>query len=212
MTTALPPRIIFPVVKSERWEMKRYIASILIPCLLLYFYGCYSTRALSIDQDLLSSTDEDSDVKYFLNDGQNISCDPASCIYITQKNFVLFEKQFEIDTVSGDQVELCSRVEAVGLDSIEYSDTNSINFTTYWLDNGEGMTFYSDDIIFDSYLDPDSAYWVIADCDQPKLIPVSEVKSIEVKTPTTFLRIVQAAGGLALLFLLIGISDNFEFE
>jgi hypothetical protein len=40
-----------------RYEMKRYISAILIPCLLLQLCGCYSQREITIDE--LSQTTSD---------------------------------------------------------------------------------------------------------------------------------------------------------
>ncbi len=192
--------------------MKSYISSILIPCLLLNICGCYSITTVTHDPDYFNRTKEDLDVKYILNDGRNISCSSNNCVYITQQNYILFEKQFEFDSVSTKRVELCNQVEVLWLDSIVYSDNSSINFTTYWLDGGDCITFNNEDIIFDSYLNPDSAYWVITDCNQPEHFPVSEVKTIEVQTPTTFLRILQTVSILAFILGLVALDANIEFE
>lgn len=111
--------------------MKRYISSILIPCLLLQLFGCYSYRAITLDE--LRQYPGENNIR-ILKDTTQIIINRKISIYeamdwnMTDSSILVNNKIMKnyMDTsfVEGEKLEIpCSKIGMTEIEEIDYVKT-----------------------------------------------------------------------------------------
>jgi hypothetical protein len=142
--------------------MKKYISAVLIPCLLCSFVCCSSSRVLENENDINSSISPTHNVKFILNNGEEIS--PINkCKKVAKTKFAVYGSGILYNSKTNKNESFSGFVCDDVIDSINhnYNKNYDSKSLTCWLKNKSNLTFSPNDYIEFNNLNPDSSYWLI---------------------------------------------------
>lgn len=200
--------------------MKRYIAAVLGPCLLLQFTGCYAFRDLSYsfrplekEEDLNSHQKKDEEIKFVLTNGEEITALKKECIYLTKREFILIGKGTLLDKKTKETRTFEGEIVQSDIDSVKSISLDSEEFIICWLKDSTRISFEKENIVYDPNLNSNTSYWLIKQSGFQKtqsllLIDVNDLKSIEVEELNLAAAIPLGLIGIAALVAFIALLAN----
>ena len=183
--------------------MKRYISAVLIPCLLLQFFGCYSFQPLETGENINKYLNSNEKIKFIVNDREDLISKGNDCELITNQKFILYGKGIQWDKKTKQSIIFQGAIEQNTVDSVKSLSIESKDYIICWLKDSTRISFPNENLAFNSDLNPDSMYWLISKTELPKLISENNISGFEMEKINLFNTISLALLGLAYISVLV---------
>lgn len=156
--------------------MKKYIVSVLIPCLLLQFVGCYSFQPISVGDESELINLENKDIRFTLSTGETVSSETYHHTLILYPSEFIIGKGNRYFNGSNSFESFEGKVLINDIDSISFNKQQSIY--TVWLKTQDKIRFLQGDyFVVTNKTENGLWYW---DKSTTKRVDLNEISSIEV--------------------------------
>ncbi len=185
--------------------MKRYIAAILIPCLLLQLCGCYSS--LEIGDDINDYLKSGKDLKFILKNQDNIIANSKDCNIILKADYFTYGTGTLIDKKNNTSKYFQGEIKHELIDSVKYIVVDSTKYFICWLKDSTRISFEDNDVV---NITPKTApnFGLVKekrkDTDSYKIIYENDIDEIQVENVAANLTLA-IIGGVAGIVYLVGI-------
>lgn len=185
--------------------MKKYIVSVLIPCLLLQFVGCYSFQPISVEDKSELINLENKDVRFTLSTGETVSSEAYHHTLILYPSVFIIGKGNRYFNSSNSFESFEGKVLINDIDSVSINKQQSIY--TVWLKSKDRIRFLGGDyFVVRDKTEPGFWYW---DKNTAKKVDVNETSSIEADKFNVVNTILLSAAALTvLIFALAGLAAS----
>lgn len=187
--------------------MKKYIVSVLIPCLLLQFVGCYSFQPISIEDKSELINLENKSVKLTLSNGETISSEayhhnlilsPAE--YIIGEGYKYIKNSESIESFAG-------RILLNDIDSVSFNKQQRIY--TVWLKSKDRIRFVEGDyFVVTNKTENGFWFWDKSVSRRVGLNEISSIKADKINILNTSLLVI----GSALTIAIIVAASMYSFD
>ncbi len=106
--------------------MKKYIVSVLIPCLLLQFVGCYSLQPISVGDESELINLENKDIRFALSTGETVSSEAYHHILISSPSEFIIGEGYRYIKNSNSFESFSGKVLLNDIDSVSFNKQQRI--------------------------------------------------------------------------------------
>ncbi len=189
--------------------MKRYISAILIPCLLLQIYGCYTSLENIADvNDYLKSGDN---LKFVLKNQDYIIANSKDCSFILEPDYFIYGTGILIDKKTNSNNYFNGEVKYELIDSVKNIVVDSQRYFICWLKDSTRISFKDNDYV-NITPETDPNFWMIKEKnrDSYKIIYLSDIDEIQIENAgvNLTLGIILGAAAIALLVGVIVMANS----
>lgn len=178
--------------------MKKYIASFLIPCLLLQLAGCYSFQQISINEELEMINSEDKDVKITLTNGDIIQSEAFHHTFIMKPTEFIISKGDKFFQDKELSKTFNGKIFLSEIDSSFFNENKRIY--TVWLKSKDKVNFPEGDY-FIATEQTENGFWYW-NKNQTSRIDLSDIAMFEVDELNVVATLLLVGGGIiAVIFV-----------
>lgn len=187
--------------------MKKFIASILIPALLLQLFGCYSFQSISVDNESELAGLENKDIRFTLLTGETVLSEEYHHALITHPSEFIIGKGNRYFKNSNSFESFSGRVLLADVDSVSFNKQQSI--FTVWLKMKDRIRFLEGDY-FVVTNKTENGFWFWDKNISRKVDPgtISAIEADKINIVNTSLLV----GGSVLIIAIIILASTFHFN